>query len=109
MTIEEFIRPYSFFRGNALKYGVREAIFINYFREETKNKRARGAKGTVWLTHTFDSFEKYFPFMTIDQIRTTLGNLIKKGAVSKKYNGINPCDRTPAYALTEDYLKGVIL
>lgn len=93
---------HAFAVDNAVRYGVREAVILNFFAKDTAFEQAHGATGTIWLRYTLDALVRLFPYMTIDQMRTTLNNLVKKGAIIKKQVAESPRDRTMFYALTED-------
>lgn len=89
----------------AMKVGVTEAVLLDNFAYWTKANEANHRNeydGRVWTYNTLEALQQIFPYLSANQIRYALSNLVKNGyVVTGNYNA-NPFDRTKWYALTDD-------
>lgn len=96
------------------KYGVREAILINYFQFYISanikiwlagKKKASNTTFRDGRTYTFISksdLEQYYPFFTESKLKTSLNNLVDAGVLVKGcYNKLK-YDKTTWYAFTKE-------
>lgn len=89
----------------AVKYGLREAIFIGYFRcwiLHNKNNEKHFHDGHYWTYNSLDALVKQMPYLTRDQARQVLKSLKDQGVIiTGNYNNIS-FDRTVWYAFKNE-------
>lgn len=94
---------HSFDINIAKKYGIEEAILLQYLYfwiEKNKANEKHFYNGTYWTYNTKKAFSNLFPYMTPRKIDYTLNNLIEKGLVITDNFNADGRDRTLWYALT---------
>jgi DNA-binding HxlR family transcriptional regulator len=99
---------HSFNTEIAKKYGVVEAILLNYFAFWLTKNKANNQHlhdGRYWTYNSIKAFAKMFDYLTEKQLRRVLGKLKAEGLiVTGNYNS-NPYDRSLWYALTDKAMK----
>jgi hypothetical protein len=102
-----------YFRAEAIKYGLNEAIILQLIRECIKSGGAFGDDDMIrknikrfenkdWVSYTAKDISKEMPPFTPKQTRRALDILVSKGALLKnKFNQTN-FDRTNWYALSDE-------
>lgn len=96
---------HSFDTEIAAKYGIEEAIFLNYFvfwLTKNKSNKAHAHDGRYWTYNTMQAFTEQFPYMTINQVRRTLEKLKKDGLIVDGFYNAKPFDRTKWYSLSDE-------
>ena len=88
----------------ACEVGVNAAIIFEniafWVRKNVANE-TNIYDGNVWTYNSWRAYEEFFPFLTIDKIRTALNKLISNElVVGGNYNKLK-MDRTKWYALTQ--------
>lgn len=92
----------------AQKYGVNEAIILNYFLfwlSKNKANKKHGHDGRYWTYNTTAAFAEQLPYLTANQVRRTLEKLRKEGLIMVGNYNVNPYDRTAWYTLTDEGMK----
>ena len=95
---------HSFDINIAKKYGIEEAILLQYIYFWVEKNRANNQNfydGNFWTYNTKKAFAELFPYMTPRKIDYALNNLIVKGLIVTGYYNEKPTDRTLWYALTK--------
>lgn len=87
-------KSHSFDIDVAEKYGIKEALLINHFAfyiSVNKRSKKNFHDGKTWVYHTIDELASYFPYMTKDEVRTTVDRLCNgKTRKSKGENEYQP-------------------
>jgi len=71
-------KSHSFDIDLAEKYGIRESLLINHFAFYISMNMRNGKnfeEGRTWVYHTLDELASYFPYMTKEEVRTTIDRL----------------------------------
>ncbi len=92
----------------AKKYGINESILINTFIFWTQTNAAKDKnfyEGRYWFFGTPEYFTKFFIYLTPRQIKYTIANLIKKGAILKGNFNKKGYDKTNWYSLSDTILE----
>lgn len=96
---------------DAIKYGVDEAIVINYFRYWIGKNKANDKHfydGHYWTYNSHKAFCEIFPFWSEKQIRRILDSLVKQNVIIKgNYNKMF-YDRTSWYAFSNEYFLDIV-
>lgn len=103
---------HSFDVALASTYSIDEAILIHHFQHWIMVNYRQGQdpiEGLFWTYQTLDWMTAHFPYWSVDQIRTIIKKLVKKGLLRKgNYNKVG-FDHTTWYALTDQsFLKSQI-
>lgn len=96
------------------KYGIREAILINYFQfyisanlkillaGKKKESNTTFRDGRTYTFISKSDLEQYYPFFTESMLKTSLNNLVEEGVLVKGcYNKLK-YDKTTWYAFTNE-------
>lgn len=96
--------PHCFEVELAQKYGILEAILLNYFRFWIQKNEANDVHfhdGTYWTYNSVKAFCDLFPYASTKMIRNAIDHLIDEGLlITGNYNK-SPYDKTLWYALTD--------
>lgn len=93
-----------FFHSNiAQKYGVNAAVLADFIRGciEEKSTRQPQHEGKVWFRCSVQMLTGFFPFLSYDEIRYALKQLVKGRVLTKGRFNESRFDRTNWYAFTE--------
>lgn len=97
--------PHCFEVEIAEKYGILEAILLNYFRFWIQKNEANNVHyhdGKYWTYNSIKAFCEMFPYASKKMIERAINHLIEEGLlVTGNYNK-SAYDRTKWYALTEN-------
>ena len=89
----------------AIEYGMKEAILIEYFRcwiGLNKKKNVNTKNGKTWFYNACSEISSNFGFMSEQTVRNTINSLIKQGVlISGNYNKVR-FDRTLWYAFADE-------
>ncbi len=86
---------------DAVVYGDREAIMINYFRYWISKNKANNKHfydGHYWTYNSVSAFKKVMPYWSEKQIRNIITSLIEKGVIMEGNYNKAGYDRTKWYA-----------
>lgn len=87
----------------ALEIGLNESIVLQQlFIGVQKSNTILG--GNRWIKHTYDDWQKVFPFWSISTIKRALVSLQEKGYILVEQHGRQNYDRTNWYTVVEDQL-----
>ena len=92
----------------AQKYGVNEAIILNYFLfwlSKNKANKKHGHDGRYWTYNTMAAFAEQLPYMTVNQVRRALEKLRKEGLIMVGNYNASSYDRTAWYTLTDEGMR----
>ena len=96
--------PHCFEVELAEKYGILEAILLNYFWHWIKKNEANNTHfhdGRYWTYNSVKAFCELFPYASTKMIRNALSKLVNEGLLmTGNYNKL-PFDQTKWYAFTE--------
>lgn len=96
--------PHCFEVELATKYGLLEAILLNYFRFWIQKNEANDAHfydGLYWTYNSVKAFCDLFPYASTKMIRNAIDHLIDEGLLITGNFNKSPFDQTKWYALTE--------
>ena len=88
----------------AKKYGVNAAVLACFLWDCTEQKSAESPQlheGKVWVRCSVQMMTGFFPFLSYDEIRYALKQLVKGRVLTKGQFNENRFDRTNWYAFTE--------
>lgn len=88
----------------ASRYGILEAILLNYFNfwiEKNKANDANYYDGHYWTYNSVSAFTKLFPYATKNKICNALNKLEKEGLIGTSNYNKSSYDRTKWYRLTD--------
>lgn len=100
--------PHCFEVEIAKKYGLLEAILLNYFLFWIKKNEANEAHfhdGLYWTYNSVKAFCDLFPYASTKMIRNAIDHLIDEGLLITGNFNKSPFDQTKWYALTEKGLS----
>jgi hypothetical protein len=89
----------------ATVYGLEEAIIINNFQFWINKNYSDGVnrkEDRTWTYNTTSSLVKLFPYMSLNAIRYSIDQLVKKGVLIKGCHNKNGYDRTTWYAFSDE-------
>lgn len=92
----------------ACMYDMRTSALLYHFDfwyQKVKREDIQFFYGEYWVRMKLDSIERYFPYLTRDQIRYTLKGMIENDLLKKGMFNPNRYDRTNWYTLTEKSKK----
>lgn len=93
-----------FFRSNiAQKYGVNAAVLADFIWDCIEEKSARQPQlheGKIWFRCSVQMLTGFFPFLSYDEIRYALKQLVKGRVLIKGRFNESRFDRTNWYAFT---------
>jgi hypothetical protein len=95
----------SFDAGDAVKYGMLEAILIRHFTYWINKNRMDGRNyydGRTWSYTKVQAIADYLRFATYSQVRRAIDNLCEQGVLVKGSYNENTYDRTSWYAFAEE-------
>lgn len=96
--------PHCFEVELAEKYGILEAILLNYFWHWIKKNEANNTHfhdGRYWTYNSVKAFCELFPYASTKMIRNALSKLVNEGLLmTGNYNKL-PFDQTKWYAFTD--------
>ena len=96
--------PHCFDVEIAKKYGILEAILLNYFRfwiQKNEANEVHYHDGRYWTYNSIKAFCELFPYASKKMIEKAINHLVEEGLlVTGNYNK-SAYDRTKWYALTE--------
>lgn len=95
---------YSFNGEIAARYGIDEAVFIQYLANE-KVSEQHYYDGRNWTYNSMRAFTELFPFWTEKQVRRIIKKLSDNGAIYIGNYNKSGFDRTQWYALSEEILE----
>lgn len=105
MEIEVIDTTFTVRTVEAVKYGLREAIFIGYFRcwiLHNKNNEKHFHDGHYWTYNSLDALVEQMPYLTQNQVRQVLKSLKEQGVIiTGNYNNV-PFDKTVWYAFKNE-------
>lgn len=94
-----------FFHSNiAQKYGVNAAVLADFIWdciEEKSTRQPQLHEGKVWFRCSVQMLTGFFPFLSYDEIRYALKQLVKVRVLTKGRFNESRFDRTNWYAFTE--------
>lgn len=96
--------PHCFEEELAVKYGILEAILLNYFRFwilKNKANEKHFHDGRYWTYNSIKAFCDLFPYASTKMIRNALDHLEDEGLLMTGNFNKSPFDQTKWYALTE--------
>ena len=96
--------PHCFEVELAEKYGLLEAILIEFFKREiifNKQHNENFYNGMYWEVISMKSLQKLHPYMTITRIKTATEHLEREGILLIGAFGKDYRNRTKWYTLTE--------
>lgn len=99
---------HNFNTGIAKEVGVYEAVFISHLFFWIQKNYGNGKHyydGSYWTYNSVRGFNIIFDYLTPNQIRRVLDNLINGGYIKTGNYNTNKIDRTMWYAFTEKGLK----
>ena len=88
----------------AKKYGVNAAVLACFLWDCTEQKSAESPQpheGKVWVRCSVQMMTGFFPFLSYDEIRYALKQLVKGRVLTKGQFNESRFDRTNWYAFTE--------
>lgn len=88
----------------AKRYGILEAILLQYFEfwiEKNKANDANFYDGYYWTYNSITAFTKLFPYASKSKICTALNHLEKEGLIATSNYNKSSYDRTKWYRLTD--------
>lgn len=91
----------------ACKYGMLEAVLLNYFDfwiEKNKANEKHFHDGYYWTYNSNKAFTELFPYASQKRIRTALSHLIEEGLIATGNYNEKAFDHTTWYRFTE---KGI--
>lgn len=97
--------PHCFEVELAEKYGILEAILLNYFRFWIQKNEANNVHfhdGRYWTYNSVKAFCDLFPYASVKMIRNALDHLEEVGLIMTGNFNQSPFDQTKWYALTDD-------
>lgn len=100
--------PHCFEVELAERYGIIEALLLNYFRFWIQKNRANEKHfydGTYWTYNSVKAFCDLFPYASTKMIRNAIDHLIDEGLLITGNFNKSPFDQTKWYALTEKGLS----
>lgn len=89
-------------KEHATKYGVNGAIFLSYiffWLDKNRDANRNYRDGKFWTYNSVKSLLEYFPFWSEKQLRKTIRDLEKQGAIEIGVYNKMPFDRTRWYTL----------
>lgn len=101
---------HSFDTEIAKEYGVNAAIILQHLAFWIAKNQANDKHfydGRYWTYSSTKAFSEVFDYMSVDQIRTAIGKLKKKGVIITGNYNLIKYDRTTWYAFT-DYGKSIL-
>ena len=91
---------YTFDSGNAMQYGIHEAIILDFLEKITDDlHETKTHSNHRWTRCSLNLWHKYLPFMSVKTIRKSLDNLVDIGVVLSENLNDYPCDRTLWYTI----------
>jgi hypothetical protein len=98
---EHCANMHSFETEDAITYGVKEAVLIQYIREWTQqNKKINPLEERTWTNISVSGLCELFPYLTHKKISSALENLVRKGVLLKSRKP--GYDRTNMYCFVEE-------
>lgn len=88
----------------AKRYGIIEAILLNYFDfwiEKNKANNANFHDGHYWTYNSITAFTKLFPYATRNKLCNALNHLENEGLIATSNYNKSSYDRTKWYRLTD--------
>lgn len=88
----------------AKEFGIEEAIFIDEFHYQISRNKANEKNfydGRYWTFNSQKAYAELFPYLSVGQIKRTIGNLVERGILLKGNYNINQYDRTNWYTFTD--------
>lgn len=98
---------HSFDVGIAKKCGLNAAALYNHLFYWIRHNRIQGKnfiEGKTWTYQTLEEIEKYLPYLSYKQIRTSLDKLVDEGLVLKGKFNKTKMDQSTWYSLTNESL-----
>ena len=95
---------HSFDSDVATRYGLNEAILLNYINfwvEHNKANEVHHINGYYWMYNSVKAFNTQFPYMSEHVIRTALKKLVNEGLILTGNYNVNGYDRTTWYTITQ--------
>lgn len=92
----------------AARFGMYEAVMLNYLWEELQNTISTPAfhrRGQYWIRCSIRGFTAALPYLSEHRIRTVLRCLIERGLLQRGEFNEYPFDRTAWYSFTTYGLK----
>lgn len=89
----------------ACKYGMLEAVLLNYFDfwiEKNKANEKHFHDGYYWTYNSNKAFTELFPYASQKRIRTALSHLIEEGLIATGNYNEKAFDHTTWYRFTEN-------
>ena len=96
--------PHCFEVELAEKYGLLEAILIEFFKREiqfNKQHNENFYNGKYWAVMSMKVLQKLHPYVTVKRIKTATENLEREGVLLIGAFGKDHRNRTKWYTLTE--------
>ena len=93
-----------FNKSNAVRYGVRNAVLMQYVWENILNSEedVMEMNGDMWYRSSAVLTSSILPFYSKDQIQRSFNHLVKCGVLKKKKLSKSKFDHTNWYAFTEN-------
>lgn len=95
----------------ATEYGLYEGILLSGLLKIEVSLAGQGARdehgnieyecrrdGRIWIRCTYEDLAKWYPFLSVHQIKRIIASLLKQGAIVKGNYNDHPMDKTSWYA-----------
>ena len=92
----------------AVEYGINSAIMLEHFyywQKQNEVNEQNYINGRYWTYNSVKAFQKWYPYLTLKQIRTAIQKLLDCGLLEGAELSTNPYDHTKWYSLTEEGLR----
>lgn len=92
----------------AVEYGINSAIMLEHFyywQKQNEVNEQNYINGRYWTYNSVKAFQKWYPYLTLKQIRTAIQKLLDCGLLEGADLSTNPYDHTKWYSLTEEGLR----
>lgn len=92
----------------AVEYGINSAIMLEHFyywQKQNEVNEQNYINGRYWTYNSVKAFQKWYPYLTLKQIRTAIQKLLDCGLLEGAELSTSPYDHTKWYSLTEEGLR----
>ena len=92
----------------AVEYGINSAIMLEHFyywQKQNEVNEQNYINGRYWTYNSVKAFQKWYPYLTLKQIRTAIQKLLDCGLLEGAELSTSPYDHTKWYSLTDEGLR----
>lgn len=110
MSAGNFSQHHSFDIHLGARYGVLQALIIHHLQHWIRKNRFMGRNiidGKCWMYQTRKDMAANFPYLSVDQTRRLLEDLVEKGVITTGNFNKSPIDKTLWYAFVDEEAFGV--